>query len=354
MVNKISVRQICIILFAYGAVTKLLIYPVQLASQCGNALLFPILFDLLLQTVIIWAVAYLSSRTDKTFYGLLEGSIGKTAARIIFFLFALFFILNALVPMIEQQLFVHKIFYDTIPSLITFLPFFVFAIYAGAKSFTNAGRSADICLPIFIAVLVCIFVMSFEECNSEAFLPILKQPFGKVAGSALSGSFRFTESAFLLMFLGHYKYKKGDAAKITLSYVAGGVIVLAFAGIYYAVYGNLATTQSFAISSISLFFPAIDYVGRIDLIAMYALEIVLLFALVLNIQASSYCLGKAFGKELNELYSVIINAVLIAFVFIFNYRSNALLTAAGKWFWIAALAFAYIAPLSAWVMRRRQ
>ncbi len=354
MANRISVRQICIILFAYGAVTKLLVYPVQLASECGNALLFPILFDLLLQTVVIWSVSYLSSRTDKTFYELLEGTIGKIATRIIFAFFALFFIFNAIVPMLEQQLFIHSTFYDTIPSLITFLPFFVFAVYAGSKSFTNTGRSADICLPIFIAVLVCLFVMSFEECKTDVFMPVLKQPFGEVAGSALSGSYRFTESAFLLMFMGHYQYRKGDAAKITLAYIAGGLVVLLFAGIYYAVYGNLAPTQSFAISSISIFFSAISYVGRIDLIALYALEIVLLFALVLNIQASSYCLSKVFGKKLNALYSVLINAVLLALVFIFNYRASAVFTAAGKWFWIAALVFAYIAPLTAWALRRRQ
>ena len=38
----------------------------------------------------------------------------------------------------------HEVFYDTIPSILTFLPFFLLSLYAGAKGLTNAGRTRSL------------------------------------------------------------------------------------------------------------------------------------------------------------------------------------------------------------------
>lgn len=353
MENKISVRQISFIILAYSTVTKLIIYPSFMAHAAGNALIFPALFSAVLQTVVVWAVSFLSSRTDKTFFELLKDTVGVIAAKVIFFLFALFFIFNAVVPMVEQQLLVRDAFYDTIPALVTFLPFFFFAVYAGSKRFTNSGRVADLCLPIFAVALACIFIMSIAECRADNLLPVLKQPFGEVAGATLASISRFTEPAFLLMYLGHFKYKKGDCTKITLAYAVSGLLVVAFLAVFYCVYGELAQTRPIALTSMSLYFSAIDLVGRIDLIAIYALDIVMLFALVLNIQMSAYCLEKTFNWKNRAAYSLIICGVLLVITFICNNNFDYLQTVAGKWFWIVALIFADVVPLCAWALRRK-
>ncbi len=46
MKESISVRQICFILLAYSAATKLLLYPAHAAAAVGNALIFSALFNL--------------------------------------------------------------------------------------------------------------------------------------------------------------------------------------------------------------------------------------------------------------------------------------------------------------------
>ncbi|MGN0817907.1 MAG: GerAB/ArcD/ProY family transporter [Candidatus Coproplasma sp.] len=354
MINAISVRQICIIMLCYSAVSKLMLFPTTSVVACGNSLWFPALLNLTLQTVTVWAVSYLSSRTDKTFYELLKGTFGEVAARIIFGLFALFFILNALIPMTEQRLLVHEVFYDTIPALIVFLPFFFFSVYAGSKKFTNLGRTADMCLPIFVVTLAGLVAMSLPECDFTSLLPVLKQPASKLFGGALAAVFRFTDSAFLLMFMGHYKYKKGDSAKITLSYAAGGLIVIFFMLLFYAVYGELAPLESFAITKTGIFFSAINLIGRADIIAVYALDIVALFAIVLNVQLSCYCLQKAFKRDNRPLYSLAVNSVLLALTLIFNNSFHALEQVGARWLWIPAVIFAYVIPLSAWALRRKQ
>lgn len=354
MKERISVRQICFILIAYNAVLKLMIYPSAIVSTSGNDLIFPALFDLIGQTVIIWSIAYLSSRTDKSFFELLEGTFNKTVARIIYALFALYFLLSAIVPMVEQQLLIHAAFYDTVPSLYVFLPFFIFSIYAGAKSFTNAGRCADISFPIFIFAIVAMIIMSAGQGEYSNLLPVFSHSLTDIAGGTLSSLFKYSDSAFLLIFLGSFRYKKGDAAKITLSYAFGGLIVIALLAIFYAVYGTMAPSRTFLLNDISVFFPAVSYVGRIDLVLLYALDIVILFAIVLHIQASVHCLSLAFLWDKRSVLSLGVNAVLIIITFLVNNKFSPLYQAASQWFWIPVLIFAYIIPLAVWGLRRRE
>ena len=353
MKEKISVRQICFILIAYNAAVKLMLFPAAAASEVDNALVFTALFNLALQTVIIWAVAYLSSRTDKSFFELLENTFGNVTARVVFALFALYFAASAVVPLSEQQLLVHDSFYDTIPSLIVFLPFFIFSVYAGVKTFTNVGRCADIMFPVFLVCAAAFLIMSVGEADFTNLLPVLTRPFKKVAGFSLSSVFRFSESAFLLMFLGHFKYKKGDAAKLTVSYAVGGLIVIALMAAFYCLYGALTPTRSFLLSNISVFFPVIGFVGRVDLFLVYAFDMVILFAIVLNVQMSVHCIERVVGKNWRITYSVGVNAVLLALTIIFNNKFSVVQKIAGGWLWIPALLFAYLIPVLAWTLRRK-
>ncbi len=352
MTSKISVRQICFIMLIYTAVSKFILYPTQLSAESGNDLLFSALINFLLQGAIIWAVSFLCSRTDKTFFQLIEGTLGNVTARIIYGFFALFFIICAIIPLFEQKLYVHAIFYDTVPALIVFLPIFFFTVFVAAKDFRNIGRCADICLPIFLLSMLLILVMSFKEVQWDNFLPVLKQP-SRVFSSSLANAFRFAEPSFLLMFMGHFKYNKGDAAKITISYIGGAIFVMSVLAAFYGIYGDLAQSRQFAISKISLFFPAIELLGRIDLLTLYVLEIAMLFALALNIQLAVHCIGQCTGYRNSAVLSVAVNALLIALIIIFNNNMNVLSVVWSKWMWIVFLIFANIVPLASWFMRRK-
>ncbi len=351
---KISVRQICFILLCYNAVSKMLLYPTVLSHYCGRDLLFAALIDFAVQAVVVWAVSFLCSRTDKTFFQLLEGTFGNIFARIIYGLFALFFIAATIVPLCEQKLYVHTIFYDTVPPLLIFLPFFFFSIYAAGKKFTNIGRSADVCMPIFVLSMVFVFSMSVLEIKWNSFMPVLKTPVKDLFGGALGTVFRFAEPCYVLMFMGHFKYKKGDAAKMTFSYIGGALTVLLFLFTFYGIYGDIAQSRQFAVSKISLFFPAIDTIGRIDLIALYILEIVMLFALVLNVQLALHCVMQCTGYQNRVVLSLAVNAVLIILLMVFDHGFNNLHTFYAKWMWIAFAVFANAIPVLAWTLRRKE
>lgn len=351
MKERISVRQICFIMLIYTAVSKFVTYPTQLSYATGRDLLFSALINFVLQGVIIWAVSYLCSRTDKTFFELIEGTLGNITARVVYALFALFFMVCTLMHLMEQKLYVNAIFYEMLSPLIVFLPVFFFTVYAASKDFKNTGRCADICLPLFLIAMLFILVMSLHELKWDNFLPMFRQP-QKIFKGSLANAYRFAEPGFLLMFMGHFKYKKGDAAKITLSYAGGALFVLAVLTAFYGIYGDIAESRSFAISKISLFFPAIDLLGRIDLLALYILEIPMLFALALNIQLAVHCIGKCTGYKNRAVLSLAVNAV---FFILLIFLDNSFSKVHGvwiKWMWIVFLIFAYVLPLSGYLLRR--
>lgn len=349
---KINVRQICFILIFYTAVSKLLLYPTLLSSYSGRDLLFSALISFAVEGVVIWALAFLSSKTDKTFFRLIQDTFGVITARIIYGFFAAFFLLITLLPLFEQKLFIHAVFYDTTPSLLVFLPIFFFTVYIGSKGFENIGRCADVCMPIFILMIIALLGMSFTEVKFSNLLPILKTPVKSVLGGSVKSSYYFAEPAYLLMFLGHYKYKKGDAAKLTLSYVGGALIVMTFLAVFYGIYAEISSSRQFAISKTALYFSAIDMIGRIDLLALYVLEVVMLFALALNIQLSVHCIVKCSGWNCPEIISACVNFALLAALFFFNHRYMAIQKFYSEWVWIAIVIFAITVPLVSWALKR--
>lgn len=350
----IKVRQICIIMFIYTVVTRLLLYPTMLGEYSSRDLLFAALPDFLIQGIVIWSVSYLCSRTEKTLPELVKDTVGVVGSRIVFGFFAAFFLLATIIPLFEQKLYVHAIFYDTVPSLAVFLPIFFFSVYAGTRNFKNIGRCADICLPIFIISMILIIAMSLSEVDFSNLLPIAKTPARDIFSGSLKTAYRFTEPAYLLMFVGRFRYKRGDAAKITLSYVAGGLLVLFFLAVFYGIYGDLTPSRQFAISKVSLYFSAIDIVGRIDLLVLYMLEIVMLFALVLNVQFAVYCLVECTGWKNVEVLSLCVNGALAAILVFCDHLFNSMQTVFSDYMWAVFIVFTVLAPLLAWVLDRRE
>lgn len=351
---EISVRQICFILIFYTAAAKLLQYPTYLSEYCGGDLVWASLISFAVQGAVIWTVAYLCSKTQKTFFGLVEDTFGKVAARIVYGFLAAYFIISALLPLFEQQLYVHAIFYDTVPRIFAFIPVFFFTVYAGSKSFKNIGRCADVAMPIFLFCIVPLVFMALSEADFSNLLPVFDRPFTKILGGAGKTAPYFNEPLWLLMFMGRFNYKKGDAAKITLSYALGAAIVLFFLALFYAVYGPLAPSRQFAVSKTSLYFSAMDMLGRIDLFILYALDVVMLFALVLNIQLSVQCLIKCTGYNSPEILSLCLNFALAAVLYIFNNKYTAIQNAFARWLWIAVIVFTVALPAASWALKRRK
>jgi hypothetical protein len=323
-----------------------MLYPTKLANVAGSGWLYSAILSFAVQAAVIWAVTYAASKTGKGVFEWLSCTIGEWAACTIYGIYAAFFLISGIVPIVEQQLFVHEVFYDTIPTLLIFLPFFFFSIYACSKGWQNIGRTADICLPIFLVSILCLILMSFNEGKYWQILPCFWADFGGVAKGVNVGGLYFYDGAVALMLVDNCKFNRGDSAKTTLSYIAGGAVVLAVLAIFNCIYCSLAVTQTFAISKISIFFSAINLIGRIDLFAVYALDIVALFAVVLNLQCCVGCIKRATNANYGGIFSLAVNAcIFIALLFI-NDKFTSFLAFAAVYVPSFTFLFAVFLPLA--------
>ena len=88
-----------------------------------------------------------------------------------YLLFALFFAFSAFLPILEQRGFVLQVFYENLPSFLSFLPVFLVSLYACAKGLRSIGRAADIALPVSAVCFVLLFLMAVTEGDYTALLP---------------------------------------------------------------------------------------------------------------------------------------------------------------------------------------
>ena len=144
---KISARQLYFFLGCIAPLGKLVVLPSELMTHAKNDLLFPALVCFAVQAAVIFCVLLLAKR-NLSLFEMLENTFGRVIATIIIGIFSLFLFYAALLPIMEQKLFVQNEFYDTLPSLLVFSPFFLFSVYVCSKPLGSYGRTWDILGPM--------------------------------------------------------------------------------------------------------------------------------------------------------------------------------------------------------------
>lgn len=353
--TKISPRQLLFFLACIAPVGKLVLLPSALVNFSGNDLLIPALLNYALQTAVIFFVLLLS-RHNQTLYELLENTFGKIAAKIVMSVFSLFLLYAALLPLLEQKLFVQSVFYDTLPSNLAFAPFFLFAAYLCFQPLAAFGRTWDILAPLSVVGYLGIIVLSAGEASYGALLPVgASGATGILGGTAFTMSW-FFDSALVLMLMGRFEYKKGLAWKSAVCYLIGGIAVIFFLAVYYGIFSEIAIRQLFAFSKISKYFSGITVLGRIDYLFIYSLALVMAFYCALPLQAGTQCLKDAFGESTTLKWCTAIgfNAAIFALSVISGFSFLTTLTLISKTlFWIFPV-FCIALPLLALLLRRKR
>ncbi len=351
--NKISPRQLYFFLACVMPVGKLVILPSLLAQYAKNDLLFPMLISYLIQAGVVFAVL-LAMRKGESLYALLSNTFGKVASIVILVILSIFYLYAGLLPLLEQRLFVQSVFYDTLPSLAAFAPFFVFSIYLCAKPLGSQGRVWDILGPLSVAGLAGVLILSVASTDPGALLPVGGGGFKGALKAFTVATGWFFDGAILLMLLGRVDYKKGTAWKGTLFYLAGGLGVLAFLAVFYAVFQDMAAGQYFAIAKTSKYFSGITVLGRIDYVFIYMLSLVMAFWCTVPLQAGIDCYLQPFGRHrhLATILSVAVNAVFLVLLYLLDNRFGEVMRfITGPSFWIFP-AFCILLPPFSLLLRR--
>jgi hypothetical protein len=343
--NEISTRQLCFILAFFLPVCKLNVLPASLGGIAGNDLLLPALLVLLLQGAAIFALLWLMQKKPHTMPELLAEKCGSALSRAFFFILGIYFLFASLYPLLEEKVYVINTFYDTRPSLIVFLPFFLFSTYAASKGLTSIGRSADISLFLFLPSFLLLLVMATGSADFSALLPLGTAPASAIWQGCAAMLSCTAEAAYLLVFMGHVRVERHFLAKTMLSYAAGAVGVLYFLAVFYGIFSTVSTRELYALSKIARYYNALKTIGRVDYLFLYAIAIVQIFTVTLPVQLAVHSFAQAFRTDRLPFISVVINILLFVYLLLASDHFSVINNLVGKYLYPVYLVFAFALPL---------
>ena len=317
--NQINVKQLCAIFLAFTPITKIITAPAVFAGYCNEKLWQPILilalFDLVLFALLTRIV---KKHEGKTFFEILSESFTPTFAKIIFFIYALFFLAKSIMPIIEQKEFIENAFYETLPKAPVFYPVFAVLFYLCIKGFKTFGRSAQICAVATISGLALILFLSFLSGDFKTLLPLFAFSNKSSAICALNGLSWFNDAIYLFFFIGYCKLNSKGVKSTLIAYGVSTAIILLFFLTFYSIFSFVSQTQELAINSMSIFGVTLVNVGRFDYIALFLLAMSGTVAIAFPLIIATNCLALSFNAKNKVIPAIIVCLVIFIVVLLFS------------------------------------
>ncbi|MGN0819644.1 MAG: GerAB/ArcD/ProY family transporter [Christensenellaceae bacterium] len=343
--NNIKVRQIMMVFIALMPVSKLLILPPVLARYAENQLYMSMILNFSLDILTLFVILKINDLfPDKTFFAILQDNFGQVTARIIFFVYGIFFFMKCFIPILEQKYFVDNTLYEVFPNIISFFPVLALTFYASIKGLKTMGRCADIAVFFTVAVFLLTVFLSFSSCDFTNVLPVKLPEFGVLKGSFATATWYF-DSLYMLLFLGHFDKDKNKNRKIILSYSGASIAVIIIALLFLGNFGPIASIMNFAISDMTIFTSKLINVGRFDYLTIFLLLASSVFAICLPVFVSTKCFVRAFGLKTSLIPAIVVNALLFISLLIFEEKFYSAMAFVSKYINVFFIATGYVLPI---------
>ena len=342
--NQVCGRQIALAAAFLLPAAKLLEAPSILATYAKGDLLLPALLHFILQFAVLSALLFTISKSEKTLFERLNERLGKWSVAF-YGVYALYFLFAAVLPLLDMEKFTYAAFFDTSPTVFAFVAFFIFSAFVCAKGLKTLGRVADLCLFLYLIPFLALIGMALSTADFSHLLPLFGGKFGDTMYAFKRTTPHFSDTVLLLPLLGNLRYKKGDSAKIIGGYAVGAAGTLLFLATFFSIYSSIAPREHYAFSKIAEYFPALDVIGRVDLLFVYMLTIVLLFFTAMPLQYTTQLICHTFQVKKSVLVSAIINVGALVFLLFANRHYNAIYSLIGGKLSIAFWFIADMLPL---------
>ncbi len=321
--GEIYARQIAFCAAFILPLGKFLEVPSLLAKDARGDILLPALLQFLLQTLVLLAILYACSRSKKSLLERLKEKLG-TGMIFLYLLYALYFLFAAALPLLDLEKFVYAAFFDTSPTTFSFGVFFILLAYLCTKGIKSVGRCADLCLFLFLFPFLALLGMAFFETDLTRLLPFFGTEFSGSARAFVQTTPQFADGVLLLPLIANLRYQEGDGVKITLGYMGGSLIALFFFAVFFGIFSSLAPREHYAFLKIAQYFPALDVVGRIDLIFVYLLSVILVFYTCLPVIYAVELTARAVKTERKTLLAATVSLALFILLLFTNRHYNTL------------------------------
>ncbi len=355
MKEKISTRQLAVITAVGFTVTKLHALPAMLAGMAGESLWIAAAINLIADFILLCAALKITAKyPDCDLFGAVKNEIGKIPAQIIFVTYAVYFLVKSIVPIAEQKNSIELTFYETQPTVITFMPFFFIAFYIVIKGYLSFARSMEICLWLFIAGMAITILLSAFSGNYARLLPIIPTDPIKTAKAAYNTLFWFGDPLYVAFFCGKIKRDKNHDKRVIDSYLIYCALVIVLLVVFYAVFGSIAQRQYYATLKMSKYAVSLSDIGRFDFIAALLLAGTTVYQVTLPLAFASECLNCAFALKRRFVAPTVIISVSACLTLIVRndfFKAVDFMQSYASYFFIV---LCYILPVLFAVFKRRK
>ncbi|MFR6056307.1 MAG: GerAB/ArcD/ProY family transporter [Eubacteriales bacterium] len=351
--DKFNVRNVCLFLIAFVPVTKIFLLPSIMAQFAFSDMWISALLNVALDTLTLFCALSLWKRYEgRDFYNILADNFGKTAAKIVYALYFLYFILKAYSPVTEQKTYVERTLYESTATVFTFLPFFLVSAYLASKKLFVLGRLADIMFLFTLTGFVLLFALAFANTDFGAVLPIGINGVGKIAKGSFISLNWFGDGVYFFFLMGRVPPEKKAGVRILPTFACAGLLVVLFMVMFYGSFSFIAPRQEFALTEIAKYSVSINNIGRFDYIAVFFLLFTGAVAMALPLYFATECFIKVFNLQAKMWTSIVIHACMFVIIYVIaEYVNTAMrvITFYISWFFIV---MAYVVPLLTLFLRR--
>lgn len=335
--KQLKTRQICLFFIAFSPLIKLFSMPSVLALLTEHDLWISACLNVIIDLITLFVLIYVARKTDKNYFEMLRDFFGNVGAKIICFIYILFFLLKSIVPITEQKNYLESTLYLSMPSFLYFFGFFIVAFYLSTKKLRVLGRLADVLFSFTISGFLTLIFLSLNNVDFTSILPIGAMGFRNIfAGSYHSFSW-FGDAVYMVFFLGNFIKTKRFGIKIVASYLVNALLVIAFLIVFYGIFTSIAYRQRFALTEIAKYTTVISNTGRIDYLAIISLLFPLIISTSLPLFFASKILENIFNIKNKFISPLIVVGLAFLFVLIFNEYYYSI-----KGFILNALSFALL------------
>ncbi len=322
--QRITARQLAFFTAFLLPIGKLLELPSLLTAYAGGDLLIAALVGLSIEFLPFCCLLLFCKRHKTAPIEALEKRLGGTTARIFCGIYALFLLFYAALPLLDLEKFSHAAFSDTSPTFFIFAPFFVLSGFICTKGLSAYGRVADLLPVLFLMPLLGLIAMSLGEADFTRLLPVVEKPLTVSVKAVWKTTAYFSTSSLLLPMMSAYQYRDGDEKKLLPAFGVGSALTLLFLAAFFAVFGVMGEKEHYAVMKLAQYFPALKFVGRIDLLLVYTLSIGLFYYTALPLQLFTECAVRCFSLRKKWIAASILSVGMLLFTLFCNKYSNAI------------------------------
>lgn len=337
------------------SIGKMIIAPAVTARYAEESLWIAALINFAVDGIFVFFILKMKDYFgDMSFYEILTEAFGELFAKAIYFVFFIYFIFRAYVPLMEQKNYIEVALYETAPSVLTFLIFFLFSAFICYKGVKSVARCADMTVWIASIGIIALFALSVSLSDPTNLMPIFGVPATRILEASKNTSVWYLDGAYILFLCGNYKREKLYKTKILSAYGIMAITVTVYMIMLYGEYGPLTLRQYFSPIQIGKGNVALSSIGRIDYISGFIFAFVSAFTIALPLIFASEALTKVFNFENKLIPSLIVNGASLAailfthdsFLDIYDFLSKTAI-----WGYFAA---AYILPSILLLIARRR